>query len=115
MEIKWNSDFINEKIKAIINNKSNKKIVNKSTSIEKVIALVNLELKERLEHLKYEDRETLNFLEDNGITIIIELDYPLTTKNEQYLKQNYEDKGYFFQYCPNEHKEKYFICIGSKK
>lgn len=115
MEIKWSSDFINEKIKAIINNKSNKKIVNKSTSIEKVIALVNLELKERLEHLKYEDRETLNFLEDNGITIIIELDYPLTTKNEQYLKQNYEDKGYFFQYCHNEHKEKYFICIGSKK
>lgn len=115
MEIKWSSDFINEKIKAIINSKSNKKVVSKSTGVEKVIALVNLELKERLDHLKYEDREILSFLEDKGITIIIELDYPLTTKNEQYLKQNYEDKGYFFQYCSNEHKEKYFICIGSKK
>lgn len=115
MEIKWSSDFINEKIKAIINSKSNKKVVSKSTGVEKVIALVNLELKERLDHLKYEDREILSFLEDKGITIIIELDYPLTTKNEQYLKQNYEDKGYFFQYCSNEHKEKYFICVGSKK
>lgn len=115
MEIKWSSDFIDEKIKTILNNKSNKKVVNKSTGVEKVIALVNLKLKEILDNLKYEDKETLSFLEDKGITIIIELDYPLTTKNEQYLKQNYENKGYFFQYCTNEHKEKYFICVGSKK
>lgn len=115
MEIKWSSDFINEKIKTIINNKSNKKIVNKSTSIEKVIALVNLELKEKIDNLKYEDRETLTLLDDKGITVIIELDYPLTTKNEQLLKEMFQEKGYFFQYCQNDHKEKYFICVGSKK
>ena len=115
MDIKWNADFINEKIKTVINNKSNKKIVNKSTGIEKVIALVNLELKGKLDNLRYEDRETLNLLDDKGITVIIELDYPITTKNEQLLKEMYEEKGYFFQYCQNDHKKKYFICVGSKK
>lgn len=114
MDIKWNAEFINNKIKEVINHKGNKKVISKSTSAEKVIALINVELKERLDSLKQEDRQELSFLEEKGITVIVELDYPLTTKNEQYLKQMYNDEGYFFQYCPNEHKEKYFVCVGTK-
>lgn len=112
--IKWNADFINNKIKEVISSKGNKKVITKSTSVEKVIALINIELKERLDGLKQEDRQELSFLEEKGITVIVELDYPLTTKSEQHLKKIYNEEGFFFQYCPNEHKEKYFVCVGTK-
>lgn len=112
--MKYTAVGINEKIKEILSGKSHRKIVKKSLSVNKAIALIEQSLKERIEDLKYYDAEELSIIEKNGITIILEVDLPLTTKNEKEIVSIMAEKGFIFSYNENTNKAKYYLCIGTK-
>lgn len=112
--MKYTAENINEKVKELLSVKGNRKVVKKSLSVNKAIALIEQGLKERMEDLKYCDGEDLSFIEKNGITIIEEIDLPLTTKNEREIAALMEEKGFVFSYHENTNKEKYYLCVGTK-
>ena len=109
------AEEINLKIKEFIFDKTNNSVVKKSLSVEKAIALIEQKLKKSLSILPEMYREDILFLEKNGLTIIVESDLPLTTKAEKELSNLYNEKGYFFSYNANNDKEKYYLCVGTKK
>jgi ATP-dependent protease HslVU (ClpYQ) ATPase subunit len=112
--MKYSAGSINEKISELLSGKSNRKVVSKSLSLNKAIALIEQSLKERIEDLKYYDAEDLYFVEKNGITIIEEVDLPLTTKSEKEIAAFMKEKGFVFSYHENSDKAKYYLCVGTK-
>lgn len=112
--MKYTAESINERIKEMSSGKGNRKIVKKSLSVNKAIALIEQSLKERIEDLKYYDAEDLYFVEKNGITIIEEVDLPLTTKSEKEIAAFMKEKGFVFSYHENSDKAKYYLCVGTK-
>lgn len=112
--MKYSAGSINEKISELLSGKSNRKVVSKSLSVNKAIALIEQSLKEKIQDLKYYDIEGLSFVEKNGITIIEEIGLPLTTKSEREIAALMEEKGFVFSYKENSQKEKYYICISTK-
>lgn len=112
--MKYTAESINEKIKELLSGKSNRKVVKKSLSVNKAIALIEQSLKERMQDLQHYDTEDLSFLEKNGITIIEEIDLPLTTKSEREIASLMAEKGFVFSYNENAHKGKYYLCVGTK-
>lgn len=112
--MKYSAGSINEKISELLSGKSNRKVVSKSLSLNKAIALIEQSLKERIEDLKYYDAEELSVIEKNGITIILEVDLPLTTKNEKEIVSIMAEKGFIFSYNENTNKAKYYLCVGTK-
>lgn len=114
MEIKRKAVDINNIINETIDNISNKNIVKKSLSVEKAIAIIEIELKNRVSDSLKLNKQDLLFIKENGVTIIIEIDLPLTTKNEQILKKAYQERGYYFSYNINQYKKKYYLCISTR-
>lgn len=113
--MKYTAESINERIKEMLSGKGNRKIVKKSLSVNKAIALIEQSLKEKMEDLKYYDAEDLSLVEKNGITIILEVALPLTTKSEREIAALMEEKGFIFSYNENTNKGKYYLCVGTKK
>jgi len=112
--MKYSAESINEKIKELLSGKSNRKVVNKSLSVNKVIALIEQSLKEKIQDLKYYNAEALSIMDKHGFTIIEEIELPLTTKNEREIMAIMQEKGFIFSYNVNSQKEKYYICVSTK-
>lgn len=112
------SEVISENLESIMKSKKTgiMKYIKKSdkyTNEKKITTEINKEINKKLNEIKKMPYKQAKFYETNGITVILELEYPIENEDiEKNLVEHYENEGCFFQYA--EGKELYYVCVGTK-
>lgn len=114
MEIKKTANEISNIIKQVLDKKQGKVIVKKSLRLEKAITMIDIKIQERLSCINEIEKNDLLFIDEHGLTVILETRVPITSKTERVLKELYTEKGYYFSYHINQEKNKYYICVSTK-